>query len=124
MQKFKLRVFQARQPEFAFNTKQALPIWCAGGYDMVAVVTCHAESISDALERAYVLTSTIDRPWWQNDNVQLMFDAEGCRSTSVGDVIWVTQIDDRNELHQFMVDSVGFKPWSDVVKEFAQREAA
>ena len=37
--------------------------------------------------RVFMLTNTIDRYWWNNELVTPCFDGEGCRSTSVGDRI-------------------------------------
>ena len=42
---------------------------------------------TDCKEMAYRLTNTIDKYWWKNDGVTSHFDGEGCRSTSVGDVV-------------------------------------
>lgn len=39
------------------------------------------------LETAFRLTNTIDAPWWENQGVEKHFTEEGCRSTSVGDVV-------------------------------------
>ena len=39
------------------------------------------------LDEAYAKTNTIDRVWWENAGVVKLFEAEGCRSTSVGDVL-------------------------------------
>lgn len=42
-------------------------------------------------EHAYLLTNTIDGPWWTNPGVRFLGSPEhgmkGCRSTSVGDVL-------------------------------------
>jgi len=41
------------------------------------------------LERAFMLTNTIDNAWWNNKNVSKMFDGKTCRSTSIGDMVLV-----------------------------------
>lgn len=74
-------------------------------YEMVATVHEGEEDKSkpvvERLERAYRLTNTIEQSWWNNVNVWRSFAGEGCRSTSVGDVI---QLDD----DYYVVAMVGF----------------
>jgi len=56
----------------------------------VAFVTVDKNlSTEDKLERAFMLTNTIDNAWWNNKNVSKMFDGKTCRSTSVGDMVLV-----------------------------------
>ena len=50
-------------------------------YDFVATVD------TDNLEVAFELTNSIDCAWWTNAKVISRFEDDGCRSTSVGDVI-------------------------------------
>lgn len=55
------------------------------------------------LESAYRLTNTVDFSWYKNLNIGVTeFAAEGCRSTSIGDVIEMDGIN-------YMVDGCGFK---------------
>lgn len=60
----------------------------------------------DPLERAFQLTNTIDSNWYDNDkDVAFLGDsAEGCRSTSVGDVLH-----DTDSGKMWLVASCGFK---------------
>ena len=55
------------------------------------------------LDWAYEWTNTIDNYWWDNQNVIPKFEGEGCRSTSMGDLI---KIDDG----VYSVEACGFKP--------------
>jgi hypothetical protein len=52
-----------------------------GEYRLVAEV--RAEGLDDVFQ----LTNSIDAPWWGNDGVQAKFSGNGCRSTSVGDIV-------------------------------------
>ena len=38
-------------------------------------------------ELAFQFTNSIERAWWENPQVIYNFEGEGCRSTSVGDVV-------------------------------------
>ena len=54
------------------------------------------EDVHAALERAYVLTNTINFPWWENGTGEVepnfrVTDVGGCRSTSMGDIAMVTR---------------------------------
>ena len=49
-------------------------------------------------------TNSIDDAWWNNKEVTKMLDGEGCRSTSVGDMILVGNV-------KFKCESMG---WSKV----------
>ena len=64
-------------------------------YDLVAEVD------TNNLEQAFMSTNSIDDGWWNNENVTPKFSAEGCRSTSCGDV--VVRDDEK-----FAVVSIGF----------------
>ena len=50
-------------------------------YHTVALVNC------ETLDDAFKLTNTIDDYWWKNECVVQKFSGQGCRSTSVGDII-------------------------------------
>jgi hypothetical protein len=50
-------------------------------YTLVATVE------GDDVEKAFELTNTIDHSWWENEGATALFDDSGCRSTSVGDVV-------------------------------------
>lgn len=63
----------------------------------------YATKKMSALDWAYEWTNSIDYGWWDNPNVIPMFEGEGCRSTSMGDLI---KIDDG----LYRVEAFGFKP--------------
>jgi hypothetical protein len=42
---------------------------------------------TDDLETAFERTNTIMDHWWINDGVEPLFEGQGCRSTSVGDIM-------------------------------------
>jgi len=65
-------------------------------FDKVAEVDC-----PDELETAFRLTNSIDFNWWENENVAKGSE-EGYRSTSVGDVV---RLSDRT---YHIVDGYGF----------------
>jgi hypothetical protein len=44
-------------------------------------------TIDEKLEKAYVLTNTIDMAWWKNKDVTKLFKGNSCRSTSPGDMV-------------------------------------
>ena len=47
-------------------------------------------TVNEKLELAFRLTNNIDCGWWENEEVTPMFpDKEGCRSTSVGDMVLI-----------------------------------
>ena len=56
----------------------------------VALVTVDKKiSTEDKIEKAFMLTNTIDDAWWNNKDVTKMFDGDSCRSTMVGDMVLV-----------------------------------
>jgi len=46
-------------------------------------------TIDEKLEKAYVLTNTIDSAWWNNKAVTKLFKGNSCRSTSPGDMVMI-----------------------------------
>lgn len=78
--------------------------------ECVAIVSFDYEiSLHSALDAAYRDTNTIDQPWWNNENVEMVGRAKlagGCRSTSVGDRIEIERDDGTTELYS--VDYIGF----------------
>jgi hypothetical protein len=63
-------------------------LFAAGKYAMVAELTDELECEPwHRCEVAWRLTNTIDRLWWQNPGVEACFDGSGCRSTSMGDIV-------------------------------------
>ena len=59
---------------------------------------------AEKLETAFMKTNSIDEAWWNNKEVTKMFGGEGCRSTSVGDMVLVGT-------DKFLCESTG---WSKV----------
>ena len=56
----------------------------------VALVTVDKKiSTDDKLDKAFMLTNTIEDAWWNNKNVTKLFDGDTCRSTMVGDMVLV-----------------------------------
>ena len=56
----------------------------------VALVTVDKKiSTEDKIEKAFMLTNTIEDAWWNNKNVTKLFDGDTCRSTMVGDMVLV-----------------------------------
>ena len=43
----------------------------------------------EKLEKAYVLTNTINNVWWNNKSVTKLFKGNSCRSTSPGDMVMI-----------------------------------
>lgn len=68
-------------------------------YVLVAKVEC------SPAEDAYRLTNGIDGNWWENPEVQPVFEGAGCRSTSCGDVL--VRIEDAEAL---LVVTLGLDP--------------
>ena len=58
----------------------------------------------EKLEFAFMKTNSIEDGWWNNKEVTKMFDGDGCRSTSVGDMVLVGT-------EKFLCDKFG---WSKV----------
>ena len=56
----------------------------------VALVTVDKKlSTDDKLDKAFMLTNSIEDAWWNNKNVTKLFDGDSCRSTMVGDMVLV-----------------------------------
>jgi hypothetical protein len=60
--------------------------WLEGGVELRFPLDyeCVAMVESDDLDEVFQLTNTIDRPWWENEGVEVR---KQTRSTSVGDVV-------------------------------------
>ena len=57
---------------------------------VVAMVEVSAKlSTSAKLEKAFMLTNSVNDAWWKNEGVTPMFPEKGCRSTSVGDMVLI-----------------------------------
>ena len=59
---------------------------------------------SEKLERAFMLTNSIDDAWYKGKEITKMFDGAGCRSTMVGDMVLIGK-------EKFKVEPMG---WSKV----------
>lgn len=46
-----------------------------------------AEVSAESLDEVFTLTNSIESVWWENPRVKTLFKGEGCRSTSVGDIV-------------------------------------
>ena len=46
-------------------------------------------TVTEKLEFVFEKTNNINDAWWTNEEVTKMFDGDGCRSTSVGDMLLV-----------------------------------
>jgi hypothetical protein len=68
----------------------------------IRVAEFEADENEKPLSLAYELTNSIDFPWYERTNINVSLHArEGCRSTSVGDII---QVQGRS----YMVAGIGF----------------
>ena len=59
---------------------------------------------SEKLERAFMLTNSIDDAWYKGKEITKMFEGVGCRSTMVGDMVLIGK-------EKFKVEPMG---WSKV----------
>lgn len=72
-------------------------------YTLVAYVDTTAVKLGEILERAFSRTNSYELPWYQDSrNGATETAAQGCRSTSVGDVLEFAGV-------KYVVDSFGFK---------------
>ena len=61
-----------------------------GGVHTVAFVECPGGmTVDEKLEFAFMKTNSIDDAWWNNSEVTVMFDGDGCRSTMVSDMVLI-----------------------------------
>lgn len=78
--------------------------------ECVAIVSFYYDiRLKTALDAAYILTQSIDNPWWDYPTVEMVGPAKlagGCRSTSLGDRIEIEMDDGTTELYG--VDYIGF----------------
>jgi len=88
-----IKVYHVKNPTF-FPRPLAL--------DEVVLV---AEVKSDDLEDAYRLTNNIDSAWKRGIDVTYLGPPDGCRSTSMGDIL-------EHDGKFFVVDTFGFKPFT------------
>ena len=63
--------------------------------------TAVAKLENATLEDSFMLTNSINSPWYENEGVTKLFKGDGCRSTSVGDVVEEGGV-------YFVVTNVGF----------------
>ena len=70
------KVYQVADPSFGHETHEF-----PEEYSHVATVD------SEDLNQVFQLTNSVTKPWWENEGVEKEFIGDGCRSTSVGDVV-------------------------------------
>ena len=58
-------------------------------HTVALVEVSKALSTDEKLEKAFMLTNSINDAWYNNKEITKMFDGDGCRSTSVGDMALV-----------------------------------
>jgi hypothetical protein len=58
-------------------------------HTVALVEVSKALSTDEKLDKAFMLTNSIDDAWYNNKEITKMFDGDGCRSTSVGDMALV-----------------------------------
>jgi hypothetical protein len=58
-------------------------------HTVALVEVSKALSIDEKLEKAFMLTNSINDAWYNNMEVSMMFDGASCRSTSVGDMVLI-----------------------------------
>ena len=77
----------------------------AGSNNVVAFIDMPKTlSTTEKLERAFMLTNSIDDAWYKGKKITKMFEGEGCRSTMVGDMVLIGK-------EKFKVEPMG---WSKV----------
>ena len=77
-------VGHAKEPNFGLGPSPSYP----EGYVLVAAVTVYETWTQEMmLEAAFQYTNSIDCGWWENEQVDFLLKTDGCRSTSVGDVV-------------------------------------
>ena len=69
----------------------------------------------EMLEKAFMLTNSIESAWWTNKGVTKMFDGKSCRSTSVGDMVLIGN-------DKFMCDPDGWSKtaWKKPLHEWSE----
>lgn len=72
-------------------------------YDTVARIVLGGNEY-DILSDAWELTNTVDEPWYINTDITKCFEGDGCRSTSIGDIITI------EGYGSYVVNGCGFKP--------------
>ena len=61
-----------------------------GESSVVAFIDMPKNLSTDAkLEKAFMMTNSIESAWWLNEGVTKMFGGAACRSTSVGDMVLI-----------------------------------
>ena len=58
-------------------------------HTVALVEVSKALSTKEKLEKVFMLTNSINDAWWNNKEITKMFDGDGCRSTSVGDMLLI-----------------------------------
>ena len=58
-------------------------------HTVALVEVSKALSTDEKLEKAFMLTNSINDAWYNNKEITKMFDGDGCRSTMVGDMVLI-----------------------------------
>ena len=73
-------------------------------HTVALVEVSKALSTDEKLEKAFMLTNSINDAWYNNKEITKMFEGAGCRSTMVGDMVLIGK-------EKFKVEPMG---WSKV----------
>jgi len=81
----------------------AREVYKNNGYIRVADIETNERDLDKALELAFAYTNSVETPWYESKNIDVTQESKnGCRSTSVGDIV---QVNNRT----FVVSSYGFE---------------
>ena len=84
------KILDALLENFGTETVAVIHNWNFLPSVTVALVTVDKKlSTDDKLDKAFMLTNSIEDAWWNNKNVTKLFDGDSCRSTMVGDMMLV-----------------------------------
>jgi len=86
----KVKVYHASHPDFGFTRPGDQPPSWPNEFILVAQIDSPRNNVTEALDDAYYLINSIDKPWWENKSVTVI--VANTRSTSVGDVIVVDDV--------------------------------
>jgi hypothetical protein len=81
------------------------PHWRPSGYRTVAIIDMDKTlSVEEKLEKAFMLTNSIDSAWYKSDKVNYIGPEKTCRSTVTGDFVLIGK-------DKYVCNSTG---WSEV----------
>ena len=69
-------------------------------------------SVKKKLEKAFMLTNSVEDAWYTSDNVEYIGPEKSCRSTSVGDMV---RLEDGTK---FKCESTGWSEWKNPDNEW------